>query len=174
MKKLILILFASVFLISCGNDTDVLPNLSIVMSSPDESTKNFGDTIGVYLGSDLATSINVTITGGAENLVVYDQTSIICPDNGSCTGPGCLDCLAQNNGHPDECGCNECLVKNTDFRFVGSWIPVCANSTGHPSGCTCTECLALAGTSESFVLNAEATNEDGQSGSISLTFLVQH
>jgi len=66
------------------------------------------------------------------------------------------------------------LVKNTDFRFVGSWIPVCANSTGHPSGCTCTECLALAGTSESFVLNAEATNEDGQSGSISLTFLVQH
>ena len=117
-----------------------------------------GDTIGIYLGSDLATSINVTITGGTENLEVYNNTLTLDSVNGSCTGPDCLDCLAQNNGHPNECGCNECLVKDTDFRFVCSWIPVC-------NGDVCA--------SGNYTLVATATNEDGQSGSISVSFLVE-
>ena len=159
MKNIILIFFASAFLFSCSNDSvDVLPNLSVVIATPDDSEKTFGDTIGIYLGSDLATSINVTITGGAENLEVYNNTLNIDPVNGSCTGPDCLDCLAQNNGHPDECGCNECLVKDTDFRYVGSWIPVC-------NGNVCA--------SGSYILEVEATNEDGQTGSTSVSFLVQ-
>ena len=159
MKNIILIFFASAFLFSCSNGSvDVLPNLSVVISSPDDSEKTFGDTIGIYLGSDLATSINVTITGGTENLEVYNNTLTLDSENGSCTGPGCLDCLAQENGHPDECGCNECLVKDTDFRFVCSWIPVC-------NGDVCA--------SGSYTLVAIATNEDGQSGSISVSFLVE-
>ena len=59
MKNIILLFFASALFFSCSNDSvDLLPDLSVVISSPDESTKSMGDTIGIYLGSDLATSIN--------------------------------------------------------------------------------------------------------------------
>ena len=160
MKKILLILFASFLIISCSdNKSEILPNLSVLVSGPDESTKYFGDTVEIYLGSNFATSINVTITGGSNNLDVYNNTLLLDAVNGSCNGPDCLDCLAQNNGHPDDCGCNECLVSNTDFRYVGYWVPVC-------DGDECSE--------GAYVLLAEATNDDGQSGSTSLTFLVEH
>ena len=160
MKKILLILLASFFIISCSdNNEEMLPNLSVLISSPDESVKHFGDTLGIYLGADMATEINVTITGISNNIEVYNNTLYYDSINGSCTGPGCLDCCAQNNGHPDDCDCNECQVSNTDFRYVGHWIATC----------DCDECLQ-----GSYSLVAVATNENGQSGSATVEFSIQH
>tara|TARA_B110000014_G_C19641932_1_gene338305 strand:+ start:37 stop:489 length:453 start_codon:yes stop_codon:yes gene_type:complete len=149
MKKILIILFASFLIISCSdNKSEILPNLSVLISSPDESTKYFGDSVEIYLGANLATAINVKIYCPL-NAEVYNNTLYYDAINGSCQGPGCLDCLAQ------------CEVKDLDFRYSGYWIPTCCSTGGD-------ECSA--GT---YILEAEATNEDGQTGSTSVSFLVQ-
>lgn len=150
MKKTLLILLASFFIISCSdNNEEMLPNLSVLISSPDNSTKYFGDSVEIYLGANLATEINVKIFCPL-NSEVYNNTLYYDSINGSCLGPGCLDCLAQ------------CEVKDLDFRYSGYWIPTCCTTGGGE----CSE-----GT---YMLLAEATNEDGQLGSLSVEFLVQH
>ena len=70
------------------------------------------------------------------------------------------------NSHPDECGCNECLVKDTDFRYVVLGLLCCVMiMVIHQIVHVLIVLLAT------YIL--EATTEDGQTGSTSVSFLVQ-